>query len=325
MSTAPAYRLVRHRGRYSLAYGLPRKRIALGTSDLGEAEALAKLTWKVMTSPTTDKVSDLWTVYITDREEAGASVVNQKIAWKHLEPIFGYKLGNQIDKPSCRIYTARRLKQGKSSSTIKSELAFLRACLNLRYGKPNLDFEMEFPPSSQPRKRHLKKANMKPLLEAAGSPHVRLFITLAVTTGARMSAILETTWDRVDFEANMINYDAPGRHQTNKRRTEVPLNGLARAALREAQAVAKSNFVVEFEGRQIRSIKKAVARASEKAGIPCSPHVFRHTAGVWMAEANIPMQKIAQYLGHASTAITEKHYARYSPSAKDDAANALTW
>jgi integrase len=33
-----------------------------------------------------------------------------------------------------------------------------------------------------------------------------------------------------------------------------------------------------------------------------------------MAEAGIPMEEIAQYLGHANVEVTRKVYARYSPS-----------
>lgn len=65
--------------------------------------------------------------------------------------------------------------------------------------------------------------------------------------------------------------------------------------------------------------------ASRRSGIQCSAHVLRHTAGVWMAEADIPMQKISQYLGHTSTRVTESVYARYSPSFMKDAAEALDW
>jgi integrase len=51
--------------------------------------------------------------------------------------------------------------------------------------------------------------------------------------------------------------------------------------------------------------------------------VFRHTAGVWMAQADVPMQKISQFMGHTSTRVTERTYARYSPSFMKDAAAAL--
>ena len=61
------------------------------------------------------------------------------------------------------------------------------------------------------------------------------------------------------------------------------------------------------------------------SGVYCSPQVFRHTAGVWMAQSDVPKQKIAQFLGHTSTRVTERTYARYSLSFTRDAAAALDW
>jgi hypothetical protein len=42
-----------------------------------------------------------------------------------------------------------------------------------------------------------------------------------------------------------------------------------------------------------------------------------------MAQADMPMQKISQFLGQTSTRVTERTYARYSPSFMKDAAAAL--
>jgi integrase len=44
-------------------------------------------------------------------------------------------------------------------------------------------------------------------------------VTLALATGARMGAILDLTWDRVDFEHGTIDFMPAGRDKTNKRRT----------------------------------------------------------------------------------------------------------
>jgi integrase len=44
-----------------------------------------------------------------------------------------------------------------------------------------------------------------------------------------------------------------------------------------------------------------------------------------MAQADVPMQKIAQVLGHTSTRVTETTYARYSPRFMADAMAALDW
>ena len=62
-----------------------------------------------------------------------------------------------------------------------------------------------------------------------------------------------------------------------------------------------------------------------QSGGACSAHMFQHTASVPMAQADVPMQKISQYLGHTSTRITERVYARYSPSFMEDASAALDW
>lgn len=219
--------------------------------------------------------------------------------------------------------STRRIGQGAANSTIRQELSLLRACLNLRYGRGNT--HLQLPPPSAPRDRFLTKQEATTLLEHVETPHVRLFIVLALTTGARMQAILEAKWDQVDLRTKTINYLPAGRHQSSKRRVTVPLNRRAFAAVTEAKELAKSDRVIEYGGEGIDNIKWAIKRAAQRSGVSCSPHVFRHTAGVWMAEDDVPMQKISQYLGHSTTAVTEKVYARYSPSFMKDAADALDW
>ena len=101
------------------------------------------------------------------------------------------------------------------------------------------------------------------------------------------------------------------------------MNARAFAALAEAARGALTDHVIEWDSKPVKSIKKAIRMAAKRSGVPCSPHVFRHAAGVWMAQADVPMQKISQFLGHTSTRVTERTYARYSPSFMQDAAAAL--
>ena len=317
------YRLVRHRGQWSLAYGTPRKRIATGTNDRGRAEAIAGEIWRRLNRPAQERVSDLWAPYKADRVANGSSEARLNSLWKTLEPHFGYKLGRAITKQDCRDYSAMRKRLGKSNSTVKTELEALRACLRWHYGKGAP--VISAPPPSKPRERYLTKEEAERLLAAIETPHARLFVTLALSTGARMSAILDLTWDRVDFVHGTIDFMPAGRHKSNKRRTVVPMNKRARVALEEAQKGALTDHVIEYGGKQVGSVKKAIAAAAHRSGVPCSPHVFRHTAGVWMAQEDVPMQKIAQVLGHTSTRVTESVYARYSPRFMADAAAALDW
>ena len=317
------WRLVKHRGQYSLAYGNPRRRIATGTNDRGRAEAIAGELWRRLQRPAQERVSDLWQPYRADRIAQGASKSRLDSLWKRLEPAFGYKLGRAITKQDCRDYAARRKREGMSNSTVKTELEALRACLRWHYGKEAP--QIVAPPPSKPRDRYLTQDEARKLLGHIEAPHVRLFVTLALATGARMGAILDLTWDRVDFEHGLIDFMPAGRDKTNKRRVVVPMNRKAREALEEARKGALTDHVIEYGGKPVASVKRAIAAAARRSGVPCSPHVFRHSAAVWLAQADVPMQKIAQYLGHTSTRVTEATYARYSPRFMADAAAVLDW
>jgi integrase len=321
----PEYRLVKHRQQWSLAYSEPgrgRIRIATGTADKGTAEARAAAIWRTRSRPKSERVADLWPPYEADRI-TDKSKGRFKSLWKQLEPHFGYKIGKAITKDDCRAYAKERKRQGKANSTIRTELELLRACLRWHYGKDAP--QITAPGPSKPRERYLTKEEAAKLLEHIETPHVRTFVQLALATGARMTAILELTWDRVDFTHNTIDFNPAGRDITNKRRTIVPMNAKARAALEEAQKAALTDHVIEYGEKPVASVKRAIAAAARRSGVQCSPHVFRHTAGVWMAQADVPMQKIAQFLGHTSTRVTETVYARYSPRFMADAADALDW
>lgn len=317
------YRLVKHRGQFSLAYGNPRKRIATGTADRGRAEAIAGELWRRLNRPAQERVADLWAAYRDDRLANGGSKSRIDSLWRNLEPAFGYKLGRAVTRTDCRDYAAMRKRAGKSPSTIRTELEALRACLRWHYGK---DAPLIAAPApSKPRDRYLSKDERDRLLEHIATPHVRLFTILALTTGARMGAILDLTWDRVDLDAGTIDFNPAGRDKTNKRRTVVPINPRARAALVEARNGALTDYVIEYGGRRVKSVKRAIAAASRRSGIKCSPHDFRRSAARWMAEADVSMEQIAQFLGHTSTRVTYATYARFSPRFMAAAAAALDW
>jgi integrase len=322
----PEYRLVRHRGKFSLAYTdaeRGRIRVALGTADRGLAEARARELWRARHAPIGERVADIWDAYIEDKTRDGVTADPSGSTWKALEPSFGYMLAPSITREDCREHTRKRKLAGKSNSTIRKELEMLRAALRFQYGNQAPTIWM--PPPSKPRTHYLTKHQAAKLLDHVETPHVRLFIILALATGARMSALLELRWLQVNLEKRFIDLAPAGRHENNKRRAVVPINDRAAEALLEARAGALSDYVIEYAGGPIKDIKKALQSASARAKVKASAHVFRHTAGVWMAEADVPMQKIAQYLGHTSTRVTEQVYARYSPSFMKDASAALEW
>ena len=317
------YELVSHRGKFAVAIGRgkDRRRYSTGTDDPSLARVIAQQIWKKLNNPESDRLNDLWRAYLADRRSDRKNVSRQEYAWKHLGPFFGPRLGDDVTKESCREYALLRKRFGAAPSTIQTELQYLRACLNLRYGRGHN--RVWLPSGSPPRDRYLTREELEQLLKHIATPHIRLFVILAITTGARMGAILELRWSQVDFKHRSINFNAPWHEQSNKRRAEVPINARAYEALEEAARGALTDYAIEWDAKPVQSVKKAIRMAAVRSSVPCSPHVFRHTAGVWMAQADVPMQKISQFLGHTSTRVTERTYARYSPSFMKDAAAAL--
>jgi integrase len=134
--------------------------------------------------------------------------------------------------------------------------------------------------------------------------------------------VLELTWDRVDFERGQVNLRT-GEGQ-RKGRAIVPITESLRVALVEARKAALSDYVIEWAGGPVKSIKKGFRAAAVDAGLlDVSPHVLRHTAAVHMAEAGVAIEEIAQFLGHSDSRITASVYARYSPEQLRKAASAL--
>jgi integrase len=97
-----------------------------------------------------------------------------------------------------------------------------------------------------------------------------------------------------------------------------------RGALTEARRGALTEFVIEWAGKPVASVKRGIKAAGLRAKIgKATPHMLRHSAAVRMAEDGVPMEEIAQYLGHTNVNVTRRIYARFSADYLRNAARAL--
>lgn len=239
-------------------------------------------------------------------------------------PWFGAFRPDQISVQDCKTYIAGRRQAGIQDGTIWTQLGKLRTCLNWaeKTGLIERAPFIERPSKPAPKERYLTRQEIAQLLAVDCAPHTKIATRLMLSTAARVTAVLELTWDRVDFDRGQINLRT-GEGQ-RKGRAIVPMTDSLNAALLEAQKAALSDYVVEWAGGPVKSIKKGFKSAAVAAGLPdVSPHVLRHTAAVHMAEAGISMEEIAQFLGHSDSRITASVYARYSPEHLRKAASAL--
>jgi integrase len=262
--------------------------------------------------------------YLTGKADI-ASIKRARVAWKAAAPFWDKLPIARVDTKAAEDYRARRAHC--KAITVRNELAVIRAALNWGVKQKLVKVApfIQMPPLPPSTVGHLSKTQFRTVVDNAIAPHIKLFLALAVGTGARTNALLDLTWDRVNFETNLIELNPRDRVQTSKYRATVPMNAQLRALLAEAKNGAMSDFVIEHGRERVASIKKGFAAACARAGVKATPHMMRHSAAVWMAEAGTPMGQIAQFLGHSDSRITERVYARFSPSFLAGAADSLTW
>lgn len=296
------------------------KRTSLGTTSR-EAAARRLIDLEQGRRRKATTVAEMHEIYLEERGPHLASQETLRFAWKRLSPVFGHLRPDQITRALTRAYAAKERRRGIGDGSIRRDLGVLGAIV--RHNDKHSPAIIEMPPAPPPRSRHLTREEYRALRDAAAkTPHIHLFVILAYTTAGRASAILELTWDRVDFARGEIRLGL-GERRTKGRAT-VPMHGTARRFLVAARIAALTDYVIEYGSKRVLSVKRAFARAAARAGVPwCTPHVLRHTAAVHMAESAVPMAEIAQFLGHSSESVTYRVYARFSPSYLRRAASAL--
>ncbi|MDD2325133.1 MAG: site-specific integrase [Alphaproteobacteria bacterium] len=240
---------------------------------------------------------------------------------KSLRPFFGDLLPEHISNHLIAEYAQSRT---VSAGTILRALGVLKAALHYAEGnrwipiQPQFIMPVKAPP---PKDIWLTREDVALLIKRAKSHHISLFIKLAVSTAARSGALLELTWDRVDFEKRLIDL---GQGHGNKRRSVVPMNDQVYEALLEAQDLRQSDFVIEYMGKPVQSIKRAFARLCQDCGIKASPHALRHTAATWMVMAGVPLSEVSRVLGDSEKTV-ENVYGKHAPDYLRRAVSALNF
>ena len=197
-----AMRIVAFRGKYAAEFTEDgkRRRRSLGTDDPGEVESkLLDLGAEIEARgrPAVVSVEFAWR---GKRESLGArpSGRDMDAIWRNIGPFFGSRPADAISEELCLAYIEQR-RATVIDGTIRLEMSKLRTALRWAEKKA-LIAKAPFiwmPPASNPRDVRLTREQAASFIAACAAPHIRLFVLLALTTGARREALLDLTWDRV--------------------------------------------------------------------------------------------------------------------------------
>lgn len=234
----------------------------------------------------------------------------------------------EISKEHAKKRQAARLDRGLAPATINRESAFLKAILNraldeeLLEKNPLARFKML--PENNVSDRFMLEAEEE-RIRAQMAPDDFELLAIAADTGLRQAEQFKLSWPDIHFEDG--GWISVKEAKGEKRRT-VPLTQRAFEILQRRYNARTSAWVFSNAKRRPMSAnnfyKRRFLPALAAAGVEelTWHQAGRHTCGSRMALEGVPIQKIAQILGHSQTKTTER-YAHLLPESARSSISAL--
>lgn len=260
------------------------------------------------------------------------SLVTQGANVRRLLGYFGHMAVRSIKSSDVTNYIWAReegeIGRPATNGGINRELSVLVAAINHAVREKRLKTDdapkIKLLPPAAPKDRWLTRDEAARLLEAAKAartPRVFKFVVLALGTASRKGAIQTLRPSQIDLENNIISLNPPGRRQTKKRRSEVPISSWLRPYIVDMlKDVRGDDYILGSSTDIWESFNRAVVRAGLSEDV--TPHTLRHTWATWAAQAGMSMVDIAAILGDTIHTVM-KNYLHHSPDHLKKAINGV--
>ncbi|MBQ7650058.1 MAG: site-specific integrase, partial [Victivallales bacterium] len=276
--------------------------------------------------------------YIRDmaaRDVSRQHIANvHRVALKHIYPAFGedtpiYQIGYSEDI----LPWINGLRNGKSPrksgkrapATVSRYCCMLRAIFNFAVmegwivASPMRRWRK---PKEKPRRFMLTKEDAVKIMEHC-SEHTRWAMEVCFNLGLRPgpSELLALRYEAVNFEKGTVTVYA----RKTKTFREIPVKKEFLDHLREKKKESKQGFIIEYDGKPVKSIHRSFRRAVQRAGItyPVCLYDLRHMFGTFMLAAGADLSAVSQLMGHHSVKMTADTYYQYMRGEKERAITLL--
>lgn len=262
-------------------------------------------------------IRECWELYLTEHLPKTHSLQTAQWHWNQLDGWFGDR--EHSSPLEVEQYIQHRLDSGVKTGTIRKELGLLKSAIRHNWKRGRLAEVPYIPvlPITISKVRSLSKEEASLLLRTAdgdGDWRPKVYIRLALSTGARPEAIMKLKWDQVDLEHSIIDFRVTNAlSHRMKRRAVVPINEMCRRALDLAATHRSTDYVL---GETVRSsARKWVTRIAIYAGLKnVTPNVLRHTVASLLLQDGVDLLKVSRLLGHSSSLITQQVYFQHQPT-----------
>lgn len=204
-------------------------------------------------------------------------------------------------------------RNGRKRSTITTNQyghflrAFFRYAVDMGYLDKNPMGRWR-PKKTPPKEVKLTLEGLQ-LIMANAVPHLKWALEVEYHFGLRsgQSELLSLKWEDVDLDKGEVRIYAP---KTKTYRTIPISDGVFLEKLRERREMAVTPYVVEYNGKQVRSLKRSFNRAVEAAKLPYPVRMYdvRHLFATMMLGNGATIGAVSALLGHSRTSTTVNVY-----------------
>lgn len=256
----------------------------------------------------------------------------------HVIPCIGTKKLEQLRAEHVETALRKMADAGKSRNTMRVAKTVLAQALTHAERRDlvmrNAARLAVLPTGPKKEPRSLTADEARALLQAVKGHRLEAAVVTMLGLGLRPGEVLGLSWEAVDLDSRRLTIAqalrrAPGRNylgapKTPKSRRTLDLPDLVVDALvahgaRQAIERAEAGDLWEDQGLVFpsvrgtlmdpRNFRRQIEPLATSAGIKdFHPHLLRHTATSLLSDAGVPLEQIADLLGHSTTSMTEGVY-----------------
>lgn len=268
---------------------------------------------------------------------------------KHIAPRWADTRVSEITRPDVQSWAntlAETLKPGTARRILNVFVSSLSAAVESNLIDANPATRIKLPPAPQGREVFLSREEFAAMLSGIPDGRDAAVAQFLVGTGIRWGELAGLHWHNIDFDTGMVTvadvYDRSviKPYPKARRVRRVPFfpwavenlpdpSTAVPCSVEHTDGACRSGLVFRTRAGGPLSdrnySRRVLAPALAKAGLGglgATLHDLRHTYASWLIQSGVPLERIAELLGHSSVTTT-RIYAHLAPAQHNDLAAAM--
>ena len=259
------------------------------------------------------------------------TIIDQKTTRSRLNTLLTILTGEVEDLDYEKLLNYRGVREGAgiSPASVNKELTVLDSAIDWgeRYQLLPKGFKLRVPTVSVgPSIKCIDGDAISVLSGAASDIRLACFIRLAFLTGARPTALKTLRTEQLRDGVVDLPGECGGIESRRKNRARIPLTKDIEdvvSRIREAFGITEYVFPGSNGHGYWRNIDREFSKLARQHGIDATCHTIRHSTATALIESGIGLLEVSRFLGHKSTAVTERIYIHSRPEMFNQAVSNL--